>query len=70
MGGLDLPGPDLPGGQLPLRPGHQHSSELFAGIGGASKAGVLVKGSNYLETLSQTGYVVFDKTGTLTQGGL
>ena len=43
---------------------------FFAGIGGASKAGVLVKGSNYLETLSQTGYVVFDKTGTLTQGGL
>ena len=41
---------------------------FFAGIGGASKAGVLVKGSNYLETLSQTGYVVFDKTGTLTQG--
>lgn len=41
---------------------------FFAGIGGASKAGVLVKGSNYLETLSQTKYVVFDKTGTLTQG--
>lgn len=41
---------------------------FFAGIGGASKAGVLVKGSNYLETLSQTAYVVFDKTGTLTQG--
>ncbi len=41
---------------------------FFAGIGGASKAGVLVKGSNYLETLSQTGLVVFDKTGTLTQG--
>ena len=41
---------------------------FFAGIGGASKAGVLVKGSNYLETLSQTGIVVFDKTGTLTQG--
>ena len=59
MGGLDLPGPDLPGHQLPLRPGHQHSSELFRGHWGASKAGVLVKGSNYLETLSQTGYVVF-----------
>ncbi|WP_297239047.1 heavy metal translocating P-type ATPase, partial [uncultured Faecalicoccus sp.] len=41
---------------------------FFAGIGGASKAGVLVKGSNYLETLSKTGIVVFDKTGTLTQG--
>ena len=41
---------------------------FFAGIGGASKAGVLVKGSNYLETLSQTGIVMFDKTGTLTQG--
>lgn len=40
---------------------------FFAGIGGASKAGVLVKGSNYLETLSKTRYVVFDKTGTLTQ---
>ena len=41
---------------------------FFAGIGGASKAGVLVKGSNYLETLSRTRIVVFDKTGTLTQG--
>ena len=41
---------------------------FFAGIGGASRAGVLVKGSNYLETLSQTKVVVFDKTGTLTQG--
>lgn len=41
---------------------------FFAGIGGASNAGVLVKGSNYLETLSQTKLVVFDKTGTLTQG--
>ena len=41
---------------------------FFAGIGGASKAGVLVKGSNYLETLSKTRIVVFDKTGTLTQG--
>ena len=41
---------------------------FFAGIGGASKAGVLVKGSNYLETLSQTQIVVFDKTGTLTRG--
>lgn len=41
---------------------------FFAGIGGASKDGILVKGSNYLETLSKTKYVVFDKTGTLTQG--
>jgi len=41
---------------------------FFAGIGGAGKAGVLVKGSNYLETLSKTGTVVFDKTGTLTRG--
>lgn len=41
---------------------------FFAGIGGASNAGVLVKGSNYLETFAQTRYVVFDKTGTLTQG--
>lgn len=41
---------------------------FFAGIGGASKAGILVKGSNYLETLSKTKIVVFDKTGTLTQG--
>lgn len=41
---------------------------FFAGIGGASHAGVLVKGSNYLETLAQTKYVIFDKTGTLTKG--
>ena len=41
---------------------------FFAGIGGASNAGVLIKGSNYLETLSKTRIVVFDKTGTLTQG--
>lgn len=41
---------------------------FFAGIGGAGKEGVLIKGSNYMETLSQAKYVVFDKTGTLTQG--
>lgn len=41
---------------------------FFAGIGGASEAGVLIKGSNYMETLSQTKYVMFDKTGTLTKG--
>ena len=41
---------------------------FFGGIGGASKQGILVKGSNYLEALAQAGVVVFDKTGTLTQG--
>lgn len=41
---------------------------FFAGIGGASREGILVKGSNYLEALAKTGYVVFDKTGTLTEG--
>lgn len=41
---------------------------FFAGIGGASKQGILIKGSNYLETMAATKYVVFDKTGTMTQG--
>jgi len=41
---------------------------FFAGLGGASKAGILIKGSNYLEAMAHTGVVVFDKTGTLTQG--
>lgn len=41
---------------------------FFAGIGGASKEGILIKGANYLETLSKASYVVFDKTGTLTRG--
>ncbi len=41
---------------------------FFAGIGGASHEGMLVKGSNYLETMARTKYVVFDKTGTMTQG--
>ncbi len=41
---------------------------FFAGIGGASREGILIKGSNYMETLAKTKYVVFDKTGTLTQG--
>ncbi|WP_444318329.1 hypothetical protein [Megasphaera sp.] len=41
---------------------------FFAGIGGASREGILIKGSNYMETLAQTRYIAFDKTGTLTKG--
>lgn len=68
MGRLDIQGIDVLGNQLSLCSGNQYSLSFFAGIGGASNAGVLVKGSNYLETLSQTKCVVFDKTGTMTQG--
>ena len=68
MGDLDLPRVDFLGNQLSLCACDQHSAQLFCGIGGASKAGILVKGSNYLETLSKTRVVVFDKTGTLTRG--
>lgn len=69
LGNLGIPGTDLPCCQLPMCSGViSIPLSFFAGIGGASKAGVLVKGSNYLETLSQAKIVVFDKTGTLTQG--
>ena len=65
---MDWQGPDLPGDFLPLRFGDIHSAHLFGGIGGASKKGILVKGGNYLEALSETEIMVFDKTGTLTRG--
>ena len=68
LGDLDLSGADLPRCQLPLCSGHLHSSVFLCRHRRSSKAGVLVKGSNYLETLSQAKIVVFDKTGTLTQG--
>ena len=68
LGNLGIPGTDLPCCQLPCALVISIPLSFFAGIGGASKAGVLVKGSNYLETLSQAKIVVFDKTGTLTQG--
>ena len=67
-GRLDLQSTDLPGYQLSMCTGHQYSAQLLAGIGGASHEGVWSKGSNYLETMAQTKYVVFDKTGTMTQG--
>ena len=57
---MDLPRACVPYSQLPL--------SFFAGLGGASSEGGLIKGSNYLEALAQTKTVVFDKTGTLTQG--
>lgn len=53
---------------LSLRTGHFGSAHLFAGIGGASRNGILIKGSNYLETLANCKTAVFDKTGTLTRG--
>lgn len=59
---------ELPGGVLSLRLGDLHPLSFFGGIGGASKHGILVKGSNYLEALARAGIVVFDKTGTLTRG--
>ena len=69
VGAVGLPRPDASlVTSCPLRPGGQHPLSFFAGIGGASREGVLVKGSNYLETLSQVKTVVFDKTGTLTEG--
>ena len=68
MGQLDLPGLTFLVISCPCALVISIPLSFFAGIGGASKAGVLVKGSNYLETLSKTRIVVFDKTGTLTQG--
>ena len=67
VGPVDLPCTDLPGNQLPVCTCDQYSAEFLCRNRRASNAGVLVKGSNYLETLSQTKYVVFDKTGTLTR---
>lgn len=68
MGRLDYPCAYFPCNQLPVCACNLYSFELFAGIGCASANGVLVKGSNYLEALSDTQYIVFDKTGTLTKG--
>ena len=55
----------MPHGPAPVRDRHR---AVFGGIGGASRRGILVKGSNYLEALAETEIVVFDKTGTLTKG--
>ena len=65
---MDLPGPHIPGYVLPCALVISIPLSFFAGIGGASREGILVKGSNYLETLSDVTTVVFDKTGTLTRG--
>lgn len=65
---LDIQSAYLPCHQLSVRSCNIGSALVFAGIGCASANGILVKGSNYLEGLSDTKYVVFDKTGTLTKG--
>lgn len=65
---MDHTGSDISCYQLSLRPCYFNSAQLFGGIGCASANGILVKGSNYLEALASTKYLVFDKTGTLTKG--
>lgn len=65
---MDLQSSDLPGYLLPLCAGYFHSAQLLWRYRRASKIGVLVKGSNYLESLAHAETVVFDKTGTLTKG--
>ena len=64
---MDHSCPDFPGNQLPCALVISIPLSFFGGIGAASACGILVKGSNYLEALSETKYVVFDKTGTLTK---